>query len=69
MTDITKSVIGRVRNSCMLVLRLSIYHMLCDGGVTACSRYRTNAVQVHDFMKTLRVKPMSNRVYIGIMRQ
>jgi hypothetical protein len=41
----TKSALGRVRNSCMLVLHLCC--MLCDGHVTACSSYQTNAVQVH----------------------
>ena len=30
--------------------------MFCDSGVTAHSRYQTkfNAVEVHDFMKTMR---------------
>ena len=28
--------------------------MLCNGGITACSRYQTNAVQVYDFMKAVR---------------
>ena len=46
----TKSVLGRVRSSCMLVLRLCY---MCDGGVTVRSRYQTNAVQLHDFMKTV----------------
>jgi hypothetical protein len=27
--------------------------MLCEGRVTARSRYQTNAVQVHDFVKTV----------------
>ena len=32
---------------------VSIVLMLCDGGITACSRYPTNAVEVRDFMKTM----------------
>ena len=34
--------------------------MLCDGGVIACSRYQTNAVEVMKLCGHKRVKPMNN---------
>ena len=47
-----KSGLRRVRTCCMLVLH-SYCAYVCDSGVTARSGYQTNAVQVHDFIRTV----------------
>ena len=44
-----------------MLLLVAIVLMFCDSGVTASSRYQTNAVQVHDYnMKTVRPQAYAN---------